>query len=594
MDLLLSYIKELYNFSRIKFVVNVLLMVVLGMLEGIGVLILIPLLSVANIIPGMQASGGLTMEINQFLKNIGMDLSLPVVLFLYMGINVGQSWLQRYQSILNLDNQESFNTFLAVRLFRTVAYAEWKLLISKTKSDITHVVTSELMRVYSGINIFLWMITTVLITIIQIIIAFMFAPGLTCLVLVSAFILFMYLQTFAKEYRGMGQAISDLNRNLYFDLIEHLNGIKEVKSYGIESVQILNFNKTRNMMKQNVIRFNRMQCRTDMLYKIGAAIFISVFLFSAIEIFKLNPQEFMVISVISARLWPKLSSLQMGLQNINAVLPAFQAVNELESQCHGVQDNMPEDGEFNRMELKYGVEFRDVSFNYDSARANYAVQEANFILPVGTTTGFVGVSGSGKSTLVDLLTGLLTPEKGDVLVDGEPLLENLRPWRNSIGYVSQDAFLFNSSIRGNMLWACSGATEEEMWEALRLAAVDSFVGSLPDSIDTVVGDRGVCLSGGERQRIVLARALLRKPSVLILDEATSSLDSENEKRIQEAIESLQGKLTIVVIAHRISTIRNADRIFVLEQGRIIEGGNYQSLMKNRDSRFHALAGAYNG
>lgn len=235
------------------------------------------------------------------------------------------------------------------------------------------------------------------------------------------------------------------------------------------------------------------------------------------------------------------------------------------------------------------MEFRDVSFYYDSTRANYAVEEANFFLPAGTTTAFVGVSGSGKSTLVDLLMGLITPKRGYILIDGEPLLENLRPWRNSIGYVPQDAFLFNASIRENLLWACPDASEEGMWEALRLAAVYSFVISLPDGLDTVVGDRGVRLSGGERQRIVLARALLRKPSVLILDEATSSLDSENEKRIQQAIESLQGKLTIVIIAHRISTIRNADRILVLEQGRVVEQGNYQSLMKNRDSRFYDLA-----
>ena len=147
----------------------------------------------------------------------------------------------------------------------------------------------------------------------------------------------------------------------------------------------------------------------------------------------------------------------------------------------------------------------------------------------------------------------------------------------------------NASIRDNLLWACPDATEEGMWEAMRLASVNSFVKSLPDGLDTVVGDRGVRLSGGERQRIVLARALLRRPSVLILDEATSSLDSENEKRIQQAIESLRGKLTIVIIAHRISTIKNADQILVLEQGRILEEGNYRSLMRNKDSRFHALA-----
>jgi len=568
------------------------LMVLLGMLEGIGILMIIPLLIVAGIIPGMQAGSGLTSLVNQFFQNIGVPLSLAVVLLLYTGLNFGQSWLQRCQSLLNFDIQQSFGVFLSVRLFRAVAYAEWQILISKTKSDITHVLISELLRVYSGVGYFLQMITTALITIIQIVIAFMIAPVLTCLVMAGAFILFMFLQTFVKESRRTGQDISNLNRNLLFDLTEHLNGIKEIKSYGIEAAQIHNFIKTRKMIKKNLTRFIKIQTRTDMLYKVGAAVFISIFLYCAIKIFNLNPQEFIIISVISARLWPKLSSFQTGLQNINMTLPAFRAAKELENQCLAARENLPEDETLKRINLKRGVEFRDVSFYYDSTRAKYAVERANFILPAGTTTAFVGVSGAGKSTLVDLLIGLLTPKKGEILVDGEPLLENLRLWRNSIGYVPQDALLFNASIRENLSWVCPYVSEKEMWESLRLAAVDSFVRNLPDGLDTVVGDRGIRLSGGERQRIVLARALLRKPSVLILDEATSSLDSENEKRIQQAIENLQGKMTIVVIAHRISTIRNADRILVMEQGRIVEQGNYQSLMKNRDSRFHALACFY--
>ena len=589
MGMLVVYIRELYHLSRMKFLVNVLLMVVLGMLEGIGVLMIIPLLIVAGIIPGIQVTSGLTSWLSHFFQNIGMNLSLPLVLLLYTGIIFGQSWLQRYQSMLNFDIQQSFGVFISVRLFRAVAYAEWQLLISRTKSDITHVIISELMRVYNGVNYFLQMIATSIITLMQIVIAIMIAPGLTGLVLASALVLFVSLQGFVRKSRKLGQDLSNLNRDLLFDLTEHLNGIKEIKSYGVESAQVHNFVLTRNMMKNNLIGFNRIQTRISMLYKVGAAVFISLFLFSAIEIFKLNAQEFIVISVISARLWPRLSSFQVGLQNINSVLPAFQAAKELENQCLAARENLPEDGAFSRMELKCGVEFRGVSFYYDSARANYAIEEANFVLPVGTTTAIVGVSGSGKSTLVDLLMGLLTPKKGNILVDGEPLSENLRPWRSSIGYVPQEAFLLNASIRENLLWACPDAAEEGMWEALRLASVESFVKSLPDGLDTVVGDRGVRLSGGERQRIVLARALLRKPSVLILDEATSSLDSENEKRIQQAIESLRGKLTIVVIAHRISTIRNADRILVLEQGQIVEEGNYQSLMKNKDSRFCALA-----
>ena len=222
-----------------------------------------------------------------------------------------------------------------------------------------------------------------------------------------------------------------------------------------------------------------------------------------------------------------------------------------------------------------------VSVKYPSlitARGHHALREIDFVIPARSTVAVVGPSGSGKSTLADLIMGLVTPDDGTILIDGKPLTgELIYNWRSSIGYVPQENFLFNDTIRGNLLLVRPGASEEEIWDALRQAAADSFVASFPEGLETVVGDRGIRLSGGERQRIALARALLRKPTVLILDEATSSLDRENERRILDAIEGLHGELTMVIIAHRLSTIRRADSIVVLEQGRIVETGTWASL-----------------
>jgi ATP-binding cassette subfamily C protein len=207
-------------------------------------------------------------------------------------------------------------------------------------------------------------------------------------------------------------------------------------------------------------------------------------------------------------------------------------------------------------------------------------------------TAIVGTSGAGKSTLADLIMGLIEPQDGAVLIDDVPLdAERLHAWRGCIGYVAQETFLFNDTVRANLLWAYPGATEDELRTALRLAAADDFVARLPDGMETVLGDRGVRLSGGEQQRLALARALLRKPSVLILDEATSNLDSENERRIQGAIEALHGGITIVAITHRLSTIRNADIIYVLENGRVIETGDWTSLTAGGTGRFLELCKA---
>jgi len=294
--------------------------------------------------------------------------------------------------------------------------------------------------------------------------------------------------------------------------------------------------------------------------------------------------------VIFARLWPRLSSLQVGLQQVAMMLPAFQAVLDFESQCLRDQEKYLEGPAYAPIELRSGIELKHVFFRYQQESSSYALRDISFSLPAGTTTALVGVSGSGKSTVADLITGLITPQQGEILIDGTPIANSaLHLWRRGIGYVPQDAFLFHASIRDNMGWAHPGASEEEIWKALKMAAIDEFAAHLPERLNTVVGDRGVRLSGGERQRMVLARALLRKPSVLILDEATSSLDGENEKRIYQAIESLHGRLTILVIAHRLSTIRKADQIIVLDQGRIVEKGNYANLMENKESRLRALA-----
>ena len=209
------------------------------------------------------------------------------------------------------------------------------------------------------------------------------------------------------------------------------------------------------------------------------------------------------------------------------------------------------------------MRLESVSFGYEDV-AEPALGSVTLRIPAGRTTAIVGPSGSGKSTLADLLLGLIVPAEGRVLVDETPLTPELLPaWRDQIGYVPQDSFHFHDTVRANLLWARPEASEAELQEALEVAAA-GFVTRLPQGLDTVLGDRGVRLSGGERQRIALARALLRRPAMLILDEATSSLDSENERRVQDAIERLHGRLTILVITHRLTTVRLADSIHVLD------------------------------
>jgi ATP-binding cassette subfamily C protein len=265
-------------------------------------------------------------------------------------------------------------------------------------------------------------------------------------------------------------------------------------------------------------------------------------------------------------------------------------VVEMLARCEAAAEAQPETSE--TVELGDGIQFEGVSFSYGGEGSVAAVRELDLTLEAGKTTAIAGPSGAGKSTIADLVMGLILPHQGRVVVDGKPLsAELLKSWRDQIGYVAQDTFLFNDTVRANLLWARPEASEEEIWQTLKLAAAEGFVSELPDGLETILGDRGVRLSGGERQRLALARALLREPSLLILDEATSALDSENERRIQKAIESLHGGMTIVVITHRLSTVRGADVIHMLEGGRLVESGDWQTLLARESGRFAALARA---
>ena len=279
------------------------------------------------------------------------------------------------------------------------------------------------------------------------------------------------------------------------------------------------------------------------------------------------------------RLTPIIGMLIQGKTSIEGFIPAYEQLELLRKDAVAMEE--PRGGvEF--LVLKEGLRFNDVSFSYPGRKP--ALDGVSISIPMSGMTALVGKSGAGKTTVVDLILGLYQQSMGQILINGKNLEEyNLNSYRQQVGYVPQDPQLFNTTVRENLLWSAPEASKQDIWYACRLANAEQFVRELPDKLETVLGDRGVRLSGGQRQRLALARAIIRKPDLLILDEATSSLDTESERLIQESIDTLSGEMTIVVIAHRLSTIRNADYVYVLDKGKIIEEGSYHELTKQADS-----------
>ncbi len=303
------------------------------------------------------------------------------------------------------------------------------------------------------------------------------------------------------------------------------------------------------------------------------------------------PAALLVFVLVAARLLRRATALLQHAQMLAGMLPSCARIAGLLASCEAAAEPPPAPLAGAPADLRREVRLEGVSFSYREGGPP-AVEGVDLAIPAGTTAALVGPSGAGKSTLADLVAGLLGPTAGRVLVDGEPLADGrLTAWRERLGYVPQEPFLFHDTVRANLLWAAPGATEEGLWDALRSADAEGLVRRLPGGLDAVVGDRGATLSGGERQRIALARALVRRPALLVLDEATSHLDGGSEERIRRAVDGLRGRLTVLAVAHRLATVRGADRIHVVEGGRIVESGAWDDLLARPGGRFRAMAEA---
>ncbi len=584
----LNFLNTFFSFSPGKTILVLGLMVCLSLTEGVSLLMLVPLLQLV----GLDVQQGILGRIAEFISSvfatIGIRPTLIAVLGFYVLIIAIYSLLKRWENSVGLTLQYEFVVHLRQRLYAAITNTKWLFFVRNRASDFTHALTIEMERVGAATYYLLNLIVTAIVAIVYIVFALKLSALITELVFLCGGILLLLLKGKTRVAEETGEGLSDAMSSLYAAVTEHLGGMKIAKSYGAEGRHAEMFGRLTERVRHMYTYAVQNQAEVNYWFDIGSVLILSLTLYVSFEVLSLPTSGVLLLLYLFARLMPKFSSIQQNFQSLANMLPSFTRITEMQKRCEAEAE--PKIHKTGKIDLRNCIRFDKVCFSYDRQGKSPVIIDLDVMLKAGETTAIVGPSGAGKSTIADLVMGLISPNQGQILLDGMKLTaEQTKAWREQIGYVPQDTFLFHDTLQANLLWAKPDANEEEMNQALKFAATE-FVSGLPKGIETNLGDRGVLISGGERQRIALARALLRKPSLLILDEATSSLDSENEKRIRNAIENLHGRMTILLISHRLSTIRGADVIHVIEEGRVVESGPWNELIA-RNGRFKILCEA---
>jgi ATP-binding cassette, subfamily C, bacterial len=585
---ILEYVSSLIRIARWQLLAAVLIMAFTSLTEGLGVALLFPILQVAGFNLANQGHvGHYTGEVRALLVQSGLSPSLwlATLLLILMLLMALRSLFSRVQSVLTFRTVLTYELALSRRLYQAIINADWLFLVRRRSSDFTHALTAELTRVASCTYLLIGTLSNAILAAVYIAIALKLSAGMTSLVLASGAVLLLVSRRWMRAVYASGTAVSESVSEVYASATEHLQNLKAMKFYDAQSSDLAMFSSLQSSALQQSLESTRSQAAAAFWFEAGSLMLLGGIVFASLQILNVAPASILLLLAVFTRLIPRLALGQSQLQAFLSELPAFKNLMTIYRECVANAEIPGAAGP--GPSLAHEIRLERVGFRYDAQRP-MVLEDLSLTIAAGKVTAIVGSSGAGKSTVADLVNGLLSPLTGRVLVDGAELTpQSARAWRRHVGYVAQDTVLFHDTVRANLRWAKPDASEKEMRESLSLAAAE-FVFELPQGLDTTVGDRGMLLSHGQRQRIALARALLRKPGLLILDEATSSLDLDNEKRILDAIAHLQDRTTVLLIAHRVSAIQRAQMIYVIDNGSVAELGDWESLSSRPSQRVGSL------
>lgn len=564
-----------FEFYRWSLPLAVTLGVLASLAEGIGIGLFIPFIEfIGGTDAATESADGLVGELIDIFAALEPEyrmLVLSVAIFSSIAI----------KAILSFANQLLVHWLHARIVHRIRSGIMGKLLsvsyrfVEKLESGrIINTLTNETHRTSEAMAELIKFMTNGITLVIYLTLLMLISWKLSLMGLAMMLCISLIAKAITSQSQTLGRAATIASSAATVREIECINGMKVIRTFGQESEELDSFDVCSRLSSRLWFRVEAIRESITPLYEILAAGFL-VFTLYTTHGTAGNLSSLLVFIFILYRMLPIAKTLELSRTYLLTLDGAISEVGSLMDEVVHIPAVKSGEGTF--QDLHKGLEIDQVSYRYDSGERP-ALNRVSLIFQPNKTTALVGPSGSGKSTLINLILGLYEPDTGSIKVDGAELNSlKLDAWRRRIAVVSQDVYLFNLSVKDNIAYGVGEAVQDEVIQAAMHAGAHEFILALPDGYDTRLGERGVRLSGGQQQRIALARAFYRNPEILILDEATNALDSISENHIQHALEALRENRTVIVIAHRLTTVMGADKIVVVDQGCIAEQGTFEEL-----------------
>jgi ABC-type multidrug transport system fused ATPase/permease subunit len=460
------------------------------------------------------------------------------------------------------------------RMMRNFVRRDYEYYLNADTAVVQRSITSDVNNMYALILAILQLISDGFVSLC--VCAFCLAQsGLMTIILAAVLILLLFIikKVLKPIMYKAGKDNQDFYSGLFKWISQSVMGIKEVKIFGREQYFVDSYNRCGNGYVNAVQKYSLYNSIPKLLIE---AVCVSVMMIYMIVMIALGRgsealiSDFATLAAAALVLLPAVNRINNQINSMSYFEPFLMNVSDnLQEDIDDANTDMTFASDVPKLALKENISFDGITYSYPGSDVKI-LDKADLTIPIGSSIGIVGTTGAGKSTLVDILLGLLKPAEGVIRADGADIRDNYRSFLKNVGYIPQMIFMLDDTIRNNVAFGIAPEEQDEnrIWEALREAALDDFVRSLPEGLDTSIGERGIRISGGQRQRIGIARALYGDPEVLILDEATSALDNETESLIMESIGRFMGRKTLVIIAHRLQTIEKCDMVFRVGDGRI--------------------------